>query len=65
MVMSRDQIAGKSHTIKIDNSSLERVGEFICLGTTITNQNSVQEEIKTQLNSRNACYYLMQNLLSL
>jgi len=47
MVMSRDQIAGRSHNIKIDNSSYERVEEFKYLGTTLTNQNSIHEEIKS------------------
>jgi hypothetical protein len=28
MVMSRDQYAGRSHSIKTDNSSFERVEEF-------------------------------------
>ena len=44
IVMSRDQNAGRSHNMKIDNSSIERVEEFKYLGTTLTNQNSVQEE---------------------
>jgi len=35
---------------KIDNSSFERVEEFKHLGTTKTNQNSIQEEIKGRLN---------------
>jgi len=43
MVMSRDQNAGRSHNIKIDNSSYERVDEFRNLETTLTNQNSIQE----------------------
>ena len=30
---------------------------------TLTNQNSIQEEIKNRLNSRNACYHSVQNLL--
>ena len=34
------------------------------LGTTSTDQNSIQEEIKSRLNSDNACYHLMQNILS-
>jgi hypothetical protein len=34
------------------------------LGTTITNQNSVQEEIKNRLKSGNACCHSVQNLLS-
>jgi hypothetical protein len=33
-------------------------------GTTITNQNLIQEEIKRGLNSGNVCYYSVQNLLS-
>ena len=34
------------------------------MGTTLTNQNSIQEEIKSRLNSGNACYHLAQNLFS-
>jgi len=64
MVMSRDQNAGQSYNIKIDSSSFERVKEFKYLGTTLTNQNSIQEEIKSRLKSGNACYHLVQNLLS-
>ena len=64
MVMSRDQNAGQTHNIKTDNSSVERVEEFRCLGTTLTNQNSVQEEIKSRLKSGNACYHSVQNILS-
>ena len=36
MVMSQDQNAGQSHSMKIDNSSCERVEEFKCLGTILT-----------------------------
>jgi len=43
MVMSRDQNAGRSHSMKTDNSSFQRVEEFIYLGTTSPNQNSIQE----------------------
>ena len=52
MVMSRDQNAGRTHSMKIDNSSFERVDEFKYLGTTLTNQNSIQEEIKNQIEVR-------------
>jgi hypothetical protein len=34
------------------------------LGTTITNENLIQEEIKRKLNSGNACYHAVQKLLS-
>jgi UDP-galactopyranose mutase len=50
--------------MKTDNSSIERVEEFKYLGTTLTNKNSVQEEIKSRLNLGSACYYSVQNLLS-
>ena len=49
MVMSRDQNAGQSHSMKIDNSSFERVEEFKYLGTILTNQNSIKDEIKSRL----------------
>jgi len=64
MVMSRDQNAGRSHILRTDNSSFERVGEFRYLGTTLTNQNSSQEEIRSGLKSGNACCHSVQNLLS-
>ena len=38
--------------------------KFKYLGTTLINQNSIQEEIKSRLNLGNACYYSVQNLLS-
>jgi len=59
MVMSRDQNAGRIHSVR-----MERVEEFKYLGTTLTNQNYIQEEIKSRLRSGNACYYSVQNLLS-
>jgi hypothetical protein len=49
MVTSRDQNEGRSHSIKSDNSSFKKVEDFKILGTTITNQNSIQEEIKSRL----------------
>jgi len=49
MTVSRDQNAGRIHSMKTDNSSTERVEEFKYLGTTLTNQNSIQEEIKRRL----------------
>jgi len=50
--------------MKSDNSSFEWVEEFKYLGTTLTNQNSTQEEIKSRLKSGNACYHSVQNLLT-
>jgi hypothetical protein len=64
MVMSRDQNAGRTHSMKIDNGSFERVEEFKYLGTTLTSDNSIQEETKSRLKSGNACYHSVQSLLS-
>jgi len=50
--------------VRIDNSTFERVEEFKYLGTTLTYQNSIPEEIKSRLRSGNACYHSVQNLLS-
>jgi hypothetical protein len=52
--MTRDQNAGQSQNIKINNTSFGRVEEFKYLGTTLTNQSSIQEEIKSRLKSENA-----------
>ena len=49
MVMSRDQNVGRIHSVRIDNSTFERVEEFKYLGTILTNQNSIVEEIKSRL----------------
>jgi len=50
--------------MKTDNCSFEGVEEFKYLGTTLTQQNSIQEEIKNNLKPGNACYHSVQNLLS-
>jgi len=64
MVMSRDQNAGRIHSARTDDSTFEKVEEFKYLGTTLTNQNSIAEEMKSRLRSGNACYHSVQNLLS-
>jgi len=59
MILSRDQKAGRIQSMKMDNSPIERVEEFKYLRTTLTDQNSIQEEIKSRLELGNACYYFV------
>ena len=49
---------------QIDNSSFERVEEFIYLRITLTNQDSIQEEIKGRLKLGQVQNILFSTLLS-
>jgi hypothetical protein len=64
MIMSRHPKSGQNQNIRIANESFESVTTFKYLGTTLTNQNGIHDERKSRLNSGNACYYSIQNLLS-
>jgi len=64
--MSRHQNAGRNYKLMIGNcEAFENVPDFLYLGTTAINQNCILEDIKCRLNSGNACYHSVQNLLSL
>jgi hypothetical protein len=62
--MSHHPCSGQNQNIRIANESFESVATFKYLGTTLTNQNYIHDEIKGRLNSGNACYYSVQNILS-
>jgi hypothetical protein len=64
MLLSRYQNAGQNRDIKIANRLFANVPQFKYLGTTVTNKNLIQEEIKRRLSSGNACYHSIQSLLS-
>jgi hypothetical protein len=64
MLMSRGQKIGQKHSIKIANRSFEDAAKFKYLGTTLTDQNHMHEEIKSRLNSGNACCRSVHSLLS-
>jgi hypothetical protein len=45
MLLSYLRNAGQNHDIKIANRAFENVAQFKKFGTTVTNQNLIQEEI--------------------
>jgi hypothetical protein len=63
MVLSPHQNAGQNLDIKIDNRSFENTAQFRYLGTTITNQNVIHEEMKSRLSLAYTCYHSVQNLV--
>ena len=46
------------------SSSLRKVETFKYLGSLLTNQSYIKEEIKCRLKAGNSCYYSVQTLLS-
>jgi hypothetical protein len=64
MFLALHQKAGQDRDIKIAYRSFENVSQFGYLRMTLTNQNLIEEEIKTIFHSGNACYHSIQNLLS-
>jgi hypothetical protein len=64
MIMSHHPNSGQNQNIRITNESFENVAKFRYWGMTLTNQNDIYYEIKSRLNSGNACYYSVQNVLS-
>jgi hypothetical protein len=64
MLLSRHQNVGQIRDLKIANRSFENVSQFKYSGTTVTDKNLIQEEIKRRLNSGNTCYHSVQSLLS-
>jgi hypothetical protein len=57
ILLFHNQIAGQNRDIKIASRLFKNVSQFKYLGTTLTNQNLIQEEIKRRLSYSNVCYH--------
>jgi hypothetical protein len=64
MIMSHHPNSGQNQHIRIANGLFENVVTFKSLGMALTNENDIQDEIESRLNSGNACYYSVKSLLS-
>jgi hypothetical protein len=63
-IFMSQQNAVKNHNIKIANKSVENVAKFRYFAVTLTAQNCMHEEIRSILNSGDACYSSVQDLFS-
>jgi hypothetical protein len=64
ILLSHHQNSGENHDMKVANICFDNGAQIKYLGTRVTNQNLIQEEIKRELNSDNSCCHSVQNLLS-
>jgi hypothetical protein len=64
MITSRYPNSGQKQNIRTADEPFENAAKFKYLETKATNKNDIHDEIKSRLNSWNACYHSGQNLLS-
>jgi hypothetical protein len=64
MIMSWHPNSGKNRNIKITNESFENVAKFKYFEKALKSQNGIHDKTKNRLNSGNACYHSVQDLLS-
>jgi hypothetical protein len=64
MLMTLCQKIRRKNSIKTTKRSFEDVAKFKYLEQTLIDQNCTHEEIKSRLNTENACYHSLQSLLS-
>jgi hypothetical protein len=64
MIMFRHPNSGQNQNKRRANESFENLEKFEYLGTTLTNQNDIRDEIKSRLNSGIASYHSVKNISS-
>jgi hypothetical protein len=64
MLTYHHQMGALNHGIKAAIRSFEIATKLRYLGTIVRNENLIHDEIKSRLNSGNACFHLVQDLLS-
>jgi hypothetical protein len=64
VLLAHHQNARQKDYMKTANKSFENVPQFKYWGTTVTNQNLIRDEIEMWLESGDAYYHSVQNLLS-
>jgi hypothetical protein len=64
MAISCDQQAGQNHNTTSVHKSSERAEQVNYLGTTLTHENSIQEDMNCRPKSGNACHHSVKNLLT-
>jgi hypothetical protein len=64
LLQASSQAGLQANNLLTDNKSFKNVARFKYLGT-LTNKNWIHEEIMGRLNSGNACYHSVQNLVFL
>jgi hypothetical protein len=64
MMLSRLQNVGQNRRKTNSKQMIRKCVTVQIFGATVTNPNLIQEEIKRRLNSGNACYHSVQNILS-
>ena len=64
IMISRHQNVVQNQNIVIGNLSFENVEKLKYVGVPVINTNEIREEIKRGINTRNACYFSLDKILS-
>ena len=63
MKVGRRRVMMENEHIAVGSNSHEKIKTFKYLGSLLTNQNAIHDEIKCRFKARNPCYYIVQALV--